>query len=249
MSPVSGPDTPWARRGGLFTPPIVGGGEPPDDGVRTIAVLTAVSGEYISTPDTAANSITSDIDIVWRGSLTDWTAVSQGFANKYGGAGQRSWRFFTTTGGAIRLDISGDGTTPITATSSAAPSFGAGVVGWVRATWNNTSNVVQFFTAPDADTPEWVQLGTDQSINLTGIFNSTSTVSLGCTIASGTAGNINGTIHYFELRSSIGGAAVNVFDPSEVEIIGTRDPSTVLASTGETWTLNGSAWDWDEFEE
>jgi hypothetical protein len=56
---------------------------------------------------------------------------------------------------------------------------------------------------------------------------------------------LGGKVYTAELRTAIGGALVNVFDATAVTKLGTRNPTTVVSSTGETWTVNGSAWDWE----
>lgn len=195
---------------------------------------------YASTPDVAANSIASDIDLRMKLAMTSWTA-SDGFAAKWDSTNQAAYRFYCSAG-PLAFELSADGVNGLNATSSVGTGFTAGTTHWVRATWRNSDNRVQFFTSEDGT--NWTQLGTDQSINLAGIFNSNQALVLGAAISAGNSLMLAGKIYYFELRSGIDGTIVQSVDFSAVTKIGTRNPTTVTGSAGETWTCNGSAWDW-----
>jgi hypothetical protein len=61
--------------------------------------LSGVSGDYISTPDSAALSFSNDIEVVMRVRVTDWsTGSGQTLCGKYVSTdNQRSWRFYVPT--------------------------------------------------------------------------------------------------------------------------------------------------------
>lgn len=204
--------------------------------------LPGTNGNYASTPDSVGASITSDFDMRMKLSMDNWATV-QGFAAQYGGAGDRGWRFYAA-GGQIQIDGSADGTAITGALSSAATGFSAGSVNWIRVTWRNSDNRCQFFTSAGSGDPSWVQLGTDQTLNLTGIFDSTAAIVLGAAASAGNSLMLAGNIYYFELRNGIDGPVVAKFNANAVTRTATRTPTTLVSSTGETWTVNGSAWDW-----
>lgn len=205
------------------------------------------SAGYVSTPDAPANSITGDIDIVVRVSLADW-AQQQALAAKYvPSGGNRAWQFLVRTGGTLQLTGSQDGSSQDAAISSTSTGFSAGTTHWVRVTWRNSDNRTQFFTSnDDVNDPAavtWTQLGTDQTLNLTGLYDASVPVLLGISNPTDIPNlQMAGSIYYFELRNGIGGTVVQSFDPGEVVPVGTRDPSTV--SAGGPWTINGTNWDW-----
>jgi hypothetical protein len=210
----------------------------------TVLTLPGTSGNYVSTPDSAAVSVTGDIDIRLKVAMTDWTPSEiKGYASRYGASGSRSYRFYIDTSGLLTLDLTSTGSGALSAVSSVATGFTDGTTHWVRVTWRNSDNRVQFFTSEDGSS--WTQLGIDKSLDFTGIFDGTSPLYLGSLSTSSTTANLLvGTLYYFELRNGIDGTVVAKYDPSAVAILGTRNPTTLVASTGETWTMNGSAWDW-----
>ena len=83
------------------------------------------AGDFFSTPDSVASSITGNISFIVDVALTDWTpSVGNCLVAKDGvSAGTRSYQFAVRTDGKLQLAISSNGTTLITAVSSVAPSF------------------------------------------------------------------------------------------------------------------------------
>lgn len=209
----------------------------------TVLDLPTSGAGYASTPDSVAVSITSDIDIRVKLAMADWTA-GQGFVAKWGSSGQRSYRFYAsgTSPGSLQFEIAPSGASGVSDVSSVGHSFTAGSVHWVRATWTNADDVLKFFTSDDGSS--WTQLGTNRSISASAIFDSSTAVLVGQQASSGGTNPLAGTIYYAEIRNGVDGTVVAKFDPSTVTPAGTRNPSSFVASTGETWTINGSTWDW-----
>lgn len=210
----------------------------------TVLTLPGTSGNYGSTPDSAANSITSDIDIRVHLSMAAWIpAEFKGLISKWGAAGSRAYRVFVDTSGFLGLSMSGDGSANASVVSSAATGFTNGTAHWVRVTWRNSDNRVQFFTSEDGSS--WTQLGTDQTLAFTGIHDNASPLAIGAFSSVSTTTNlVAGTVYYADVRNGIDGAAAATFDPSAVTKLGTRNPTSFVSATGETWTMTGSAWDW-----
>lgn len=146
-------------------------------GVDRYATIVASSSQNLQCPDSAATSPTGDMSVRCRIRLTDWTPSSTtDIAGKIGSAGNRTWWLSVTTSGAVQFNWSTDGTATGNKTSSVSAPFADGVTGWIRADFATASGNVTFYTAPDATSPTWTQLGTVQTgAGVTALFDSTST--------------------------------------------------------------------------
>lgn len=174
--------------------------------------LPGATGDYASTPDTPANSITGDIDIRVRAALTDWTpAAAQVLAAKWSTSGNLSWTFQVAATGVLQFTTSNNGSTSSNADSSVATGIGDGAWRWVRVTRASATGAIKFYTS--ANGTAWTQLGTDRSNTSGTIFNSNAIVEVGARV-SGSSLPANGRIGYVEIRSGIGGAVMALFDPA-----------------------------------
>jgi hypothetical protein len=195
---------------------------------------------YVSTPDSAANSIPGDIDVLARVAATDWTpANAQALLAKVTSTGVFAWQFHIHPNGALRFTISNEGSVVGPAESTVATGFADGTDHWVRVTRRQSDGRTQFFTSSDGST--WLQLGVDVVIfaGVT-IYDSVAPITIG---ARDDGGNpLDGLVYYAELRDGIDGTVVQSFDAAAVTRLGVRNPSTVAA--GGPWTINGAAWDW-----
>ncbi len=196
------------------------------------------SGNYLSTPDSAANSITGDIDIRVRLRNVSWSTQASGgsILSKDDLGGQRSYGF--QTGGAagkLLFFYTPDGAT-ITgrvATSTAVVPFADGASGWVRVTYATASGNTLFYTSYDGVT--WAQLGTTVALTAGAIFNGTAKVTMGSD-SGGTSLLLAATFLYAEIRNGIAGTVNVLMNPVEW-----LSGATWTSSTGEVWTLNGTA--------
>lgn len=232
------------RRGSIAASRVVAAaGGPSGAGNVEFLDLPGTSGNYVSTPDSAAVSITSDIDVRIKVAMADWTpAALVGLVAKYGSSGTRSYRLYVNADGTVQFDISSGGASAISAISTAATGFTDGTTHWVRATWNNTTDTCKFYTSSDGNS--WSQLGADVAQAASAIFDGNAPLVLGA-LNSGAANWLDGSIYYFELRSGIDGTVVAKFDATDVTRTAVRTPTTWVAPTTETWTVNGTGWDWD----
>lgn len=193
------------------------------------------TGNYASTPDSAGNSITGDIDIRAQVAATDYTpAANDTLIAKWNPTGnQRIWSFDIETTGNLILRTTADGSTVRTHTSSAATAVTDGTTKWLRATRAASTGVVKFYTSTDGVT--YAQLGTDVAGTVEGIFDGTAPIEIGSN-SLGTANPFDGRVYYAEVRNGIGGAVVVQCDPSE----GEDGALTWVSGLGETWTVNTS---------
>jgi hypothetical protein len=213
--------------------------------------LPGTSGNYVSTPDSAGNSLANDIDVRVQAMSPRWisgdTTTYRCLMAKWGASTNFSWLFLLDTAdvanGALKFNISTNGTNNNLATTTqtlSAAGFTNGMVRWVRVTYRKSDKRTQFFWS--ADGSAWTQIGADVIHPQASVYNSFANVTIGANGSAGTANLWLGDIYKAELRDGIDGTAVQTFDATAVTKLGTRDPATVAA--GGPWTLNGSAWDW-----
>ena len=200
----------------------------------------ATSGDYFSTPDSVANSITGDISFVVDCALDDWTpAAVNTLLSKDGiSATTRSYAFnIQPTTGYPSLNFSTDGTTIISVTANAAPTVADGGRIHVGVQREASTGQVKFYTSPDHVT--WTQLGTTQTGATGAIFDSTTQVHFGNLTS--TSLSLAGKIYDVEIYSGLyftGSATLKVdFDPADW----TTGSTWTAVDTGEVWTINGNA--------
>ncbi len=197
-------------------------------------------GNYLSTPDTPVNSITGDLDIRVKASLSSWTpAASSVLVDKRGltTGTDKSYGLDVSTSGNLVFTKFADCSTSTTYTSTVATGLAANATSWVKATWkqNNGSALseAKFYLSNDGST--WTQLGTTvTSATVSGICNSAQPLEIG----SRTLGTQNqappAKFYYVELRSGIDGPVVNKMDPNNAL---PGSPLSWVSGTGETWTI------------
>lgn len=190
--------------------------------------LSGTSGDYASTPDSAALSITGDIDIRCKVALTDWTpAATNRLLAKRSGAGT-SYDFYLEPSGGLAFY---DGATQ--AISTAPVGFADGATRWVRVT-RTTTGSVRFYTS--ADGVAWTQLGSVLAVAAGNLADTAVQVTLGMW-GDGNTSPLNGKIYAAEIRNGIDGTLVA--NPRfDQQTAGTTSFADVY---GNVWTLNGTA--------
>lgn len=174
-------------------------------------ILPGTSGNYASTPDSAALSVTGDLEIVARVAAADWTpSADMTIVGKYGSAGQRSYRFGIKTTGVLTLGWSADGTAELSQDSS-APTITADAQ-WVKTTIdvvNGGNRIIAFYKAADQaiEPSSWTLVSSHTVAGNTSIFNGTAALNIGAHL-DGAANQFAGRIHRAIVRSGIGGTVV-----------------------------------------
>jgi hypothetical protein len=204
--------------------------------------LPGVSGNYASTPDAAANSITGDLKLRFAMRLPDYTpSARMTLASKYLGTGnQRAWAVYLNTAGTVRIQWYPDGSaTNVAAITSVALPFADGTLGYfeLRVDVDNgaSGNTTTFYTSTDDIT--YTQLGTvTTNAVVSNIFDSTAPIEIG-TYDTGTSEPVIGDIRRFQMFNSLA-ATTPVVDFNAATAL--EGASTVLGSTGETWTINST---------
>jgi len=197
--------------------------------------LPGEQGSCASTPDSAAISVTGDIDLRIKVALVDWTPpVVRYLISKAVTSGQYGYDWSMDTGGKLLFRNFPDGVNATSAISTVAVGAADGSAKWLRVTRNVTTGNVDFYTSDDGIA--WSALGTTVATAAGGQFNGTDSLAIGAQ-HSGNA-PLSGAIYYAELRNGIAGTVVASFDANDGAIGATSFASSV---TGETWTVNGEA--------
>ena len=200
----------------------------------------STAGDYFSTPDSVANSITGDITLIVEAALTDWTpSVVNVLVSKDGVTVNRSYSLTVQPNGAIRFNYSLLGLTFVSITSSVIPSFIDGKKYHVAVEREASTGKVRFYTSKDHIT--WSQLGIEQTGAVGNIYDGIAQVEFGnlASLSYALVGKIYDSEAYAGLAITIPASAVMKydFDPSDW-MSGTTFTSK---ETGEVWTINGNS--------
>jgi len=206
------------------------------------------SGDYISTPDSAAASQESDLGgAVWL-AADDWTpsAVESVLSKWLVTGDQRSYMLRIEANGTLELTLSADGTSGSqpAANSTVATGFANGSGHWIGFAWDDSANTVTFYTSESSPlTPYneivWTVLGdADVTLTAAGIFDGSAQIEI--------SGRTSGTTDPF--AGTIARAAVfNTTDISNaVPVVDfdarafTPGVSTAVGPDGATYTVNGN---------
>jgi len=185
---------------------------------------SGVNGNYVSTPNAAANQITGDIEIIANINYKN-NETFQWIATKILPASLISYSLAVNNGNALRFDLS---TTSVSSTST----IGASYQGWVKVTRQASSGDVKFFTSSDNIT--YTQLGATITTVAGAIVSGVGSLFIG-TIEGG-AFSYQGKISRLTISNSIGGTPVVDFNPATYNASTSQTAWT--SSTGEVWTIS-----------
>jgi len=210
-------------------------------------VLPGTVGNYVSTPDRASWQITSDVEVVARLSLLDWTPstnmVIVGQRNDL--ANQQSWSVFVGTTGLLRFMHTPSGFSSVIKDSTVPVPATDGLTIWVKATLDVDNGAagydVKFYWAADQATEPttWTQLGaTVTTAGVTSAFNSSAAVEIGSRNA-GANDLLKGTVRRVIVRNGIGGPVIGSPD-----FTARWTGNTNIDAQGNVWTINGANSTW-----
>ena len=204
--------------------------------------LPGTSGSYASTPDSAALSITGDLELEFEVTAANWTpAATQLLLAKDDSASGRAYWLSLNTDGTLTLFWTEDGSTVLAANSGVATGVADGSKKRIKVTLDVDNGAsgrdIQFFLS--ANGSPWTQLGsTVTQAGVTSIHDSAVALTLG-TYSGADALLFDGQIHYVIVRNGIDGTVAARFDPAtdaETSLV-----NAFTSSTGEAWQINGSA--------
>lgn len=210
--------------------------------------LDGVTGTYVSTPDSAAASVTGDITLIAWVAMDDWTpAASMTVVSKFGADPQNSYLLQVLIDGTLRINWSEDGTTSKTVDSSASTGFADGTGHWIGVTLDVDNGAsghdVTFWVSDDlpSTSPSQVSLAeleaTTTTAGTTSIYDGTAPVNIGSSIA-GTSALLSGKVSRALVIASTDPTADPVVDFNANDYEAGR---TLKSTTGEVWTLQGAA--------
>lgn len=190
-----------------------------------------VAGNYVSTPDAAANQITGDIEIIAKinlnnNSSTNPVITKNNFTS--GGIAAIAYSFYINSTNFPSLETYVGSYTDSTSTVAISSSYN----GWLKVTRVASTGIVQFFTSSDGII--YTQLGANKTTPIGNLTNINYPVNIGYFSTNGVTA-FRGIIYRATISNSIGGTPVVDFNP-QLYVGGTTLPS----STGETWTINGT---------
>lgn len=167
------------------------------------ATLTNASAQFV------APAIAGDLDVVARLRPVAWASgAAQVFAARWETtSNQRAFYTYLTGSGFLGLSWSADGSTILSATSSAAAPFAADADGWVRVTLDvdngAAGSTVTFYTSTDGVT--WAQLGAPVvTAGVTSLFASTAPYQVG-SYGSAIVSPFAGRAYWVEIRNGLAG--------------------------------------------
>jgi len=200
--------------------------------------LPGTAGSYFSTPDSAANSITGDIDIRVKVAMNDWSPGGyDNLVSKFvGGNYDYSLQFDSGTGGRLFF-VGNNGAWYM---NSAVTGFVDGTTHWVRATRSASTGTVAFYTSDDG--VSWEVLANNSGITPAGNLQDI-VASLGIGGNSSGPTPLAGKVYQAQVYNGINGTLAVNFNSDDYASGATWTAST----TGETWTVNGAAsiaWPW-----
>lgn len=214
--------------------------------------LSGIAGCNASTPDSAALSITGDIDIQVKMSTPTWcegtrlygtAGVFRTIVAKNGSGSTFSYMLRVNGSGYLSLVTSNNGSTQLTAFSDINVTFTRNSIKWVRATMDANdgagNRVYKFYTSDDGSS--WTQLGnTITTAGATTIFDSTSTLWFG----SETAGSTNNNplqLYRVIIRDGYDGAGTTQLDARFENATAGATSFTESSANAATITINNVA--------
>jgi hypothetical protein len=192
---------------------------------------------------TLLGEVTGDLDVRCDVLLDDWTpAATTSLMGRWGSSTSKSWRFRVTTSGALSLEYTADGSSIVTATSSAATGFTDGQRYRVRATLDIDNGAsgkdVKFWTQAIGAT-SWTQLGSTQtSAGTIAALNAPAGISYELGGTQSATSVISGRIYGAAIRQGIDGARIS---PVLLEGWANEDVVSPIAGSPTLHIYNGSA--------
>ena len=201
--------------------------------------LPGDSGDYASTPDSAALDITGDIELRVLAAADDWLEAGDHFFAAKGSGTDISYRFGVNAGFPF-AHLSIDGTSFFTTTSSVQVPADAGEQIALRIVVDvddGADRVVWFYYGPTIDGP-WTLLDQVTADTQITIHVGTAALEIGSRGA-GTAGLFSGSIAAVKLIDDPFGTPAEVANP---DFAAEADSTASFSDdAGNTWTMNGNS--------
>lgn len=201
---------------------------------QNYAYLPGISNNYLSVPDAAALEPATDMTLLMRVAMDDWTpATDQVLASK-DTAGPNGWYLRLLTTGHLSLVFYDATITLRTVTSTAALSLSDGIRYWLKVERINNTEINFYYTADQVAEPSsWTQLGTSVAAAFIGWVPNSATLQIGAK-NNGTSENAAGAFYRFIMKD----VSTIVLDVNTPTNIISAAATSFIASTGQTVTVN-----------
>jgi len=204
-------------------------------------VLFGASGDFASTPDSAAIP-SGDLTWIFDWALDDWTPSAAQALSAQWDTGDQAILLRVETNGRFRFFASNDGTAAPSATSSAAPTINNGERLKIKVDFDISEDGVTFSTRL-SDSDPWVVLGTPQTLSgsIASIHNSSLVLEVGSAFV-GTSNRATGSCFRSSLYNGIQGSGGTLAVDFNAADYVNRSSDTAFPSTAtsEIWTLNAN---------
>ena len=191
---------------------------------------SGVSGNFLSTPNAAANEITGDIEIIAKVAIYD-TGYYNLLVSKDNASSERSFALSVTNTNYANLTLKIGSGAAADFTSTVTTGFAANEINFLKATRNATTGDIEFYKSLDGIT--YTKIGATIS-STAGVLNNANTI-----VTVGSQGTVNiakAKIYRVTISNSIGGTPVVDFNPNQYNAANSQTQWT--SSTGEIWSLN-----------
>jgi hypothetical protein len=199
----------------------------------------AVSGNYVSTSNAAANQIVGNFEATFKIDLLDYSVPSTYTICAKRTVSEVAYHFAIVASGSLFLRTSSAGN-PLQAGGGVTCSVSLTTVAtngqpiWIRVYRDSATGDVSFFYRL-SDSGAFTQIGVTSSSYVGGIFNLATPLEIGA-FSTGTTSLLRGNIYQGYLATSSGGAAVVNYTPNSYNASVSQTQFT--SATGETYTLN-----------
>lgn len=190
------------------------------------------TSDYLWTADSAEQRVGTDFEIVMQIRFANWQSTgTRALLNRWISTNQHSFLLLIGSGVPI-LYTSADGSTDKTYQATAAVTFAANQIGWIKVTHdadNGSGNsVVKFYSSPDG--VNWTQLGNTRTGTVTNSIYSTAVPTrIGTSVYS-----FDGWFYRAQLNNEQGACVLDI----NADALASGAQSTFSAITGQPVTIN-----------
>jgi hypothetical protein len=211
-----------------------------DWGGTNYVYLTGVDGNALQVPDAAALDITGDLDLRIHLAMDVWAVSNQTLIAKDNFGNQRSFRFITfQSTGRLLLGWSPDGTSELSAVTTAGTGFAAGTDKWVRVTLDVDDGAggrtISFYESDDG--VSWNLIEAITQAGTTSVYASTTPLQVG---AASNFAVVVGKVYRAEVWDGIEGSGGTKVLDVDTSVITSGAATSFNALTGQTVTINRS---------
>jgi hypothetical protein len=184
-----------------------------DDPGTQFLFLPGAASNCAAAPDSAALSITGDLDLRARIQMDDWTpSNNSAILAKWGTGSEKQFIFRVLTSGALELFWSTNGSAQANIGSSVVTGFTNGTTRWVRVTADVDNGAadadIKFWDGGTGVVPVWVQLGTTRNPGSTiSFFDGAEPLTIGNLAVAGT-NYLAGKVYEAQVLDGIDGTVV-----------------------------------------